>query len=77
MLCCRLEGPRVFATNDAQDVVDARRAAASRINLPKRSFRTVGVRRVFSLFAGRWCAGLGGWYGGFGFGGLAGSSEGG
>ena len=73
--CCKFEGPRVAVTKDSQDVVAARRVAASRINLPSRSFRTVGLGRVFCRLAARGGVVAGGVSsGGRGFGGLAGSS---
>ena len=78
MFLWRLEGPLVLVTKESQEVADARRVAASSINLPSRSFRTVGRRVVFCRFVD-WILGevVGGSCGGFGFGGLAGNSVGG
>ena len=72
----------MVVTKDSQDVAAARRVAASRINLPRRSLRTVGRGRVFRRLVALGeaasccdvrCVSVGS-SGGLGFGGLAGSS---
>ena len=80
MFACKLDGPRVDVTKPSQDAAVAKRAAASRTNLPNRSLRTVGRmvglsrRRFFGCVVVKlW---VGGSSGGLGFGGLGGSSVG-
>ena len=71
----------MVVTKDSQDVAAARRVAANRINLPRRSLRTVGRGIVFRRFVALGAAAscdvrcfAVGSLGGLGFGGLAGSS---
>jgi len=77
----------MVVTKDSQDADDAKRAVAMLINLPRRSLRTIGPLVVDGVpcrcrfvgrvgVSGRSCAFLAASdSGGFGFGGLAGSSE--